>query len=250
MATVRELTEPSANYLLPVLPVGPNVCAVCRTSVAGTFPRCYQCSQARQNLPVTADAVVPYALSVKHTQFAHELSAYKNSPSRQARAELQLRLAALLWRWARDHEACLATRLGLPTVFDLVTVVPSTSGRVDPPLPVMVGKTAAPLAARYADTLIYNSAAPPDRTADLAKFLPTRRLHGESVLLIDDTWTQGGHVQSAAAALKVAGAGMVAIFVLGRHFTAQQQSPHAEAAKAYLDQARAVGWSFATCAAE
>lgn len=250
MATVRDLTEPSANYLLPVLAPGPNVCPICRTSVAGDFPRCYQCGQARQRLPVTADGVLPYALSVKGAQYAHELWSYKNSASLRAREELQLRLGALLWRWARDHEACFARRLGLLDDFDVVTVVPSTSGRTDAPLPDIVGRIAAPLAPRYAETMIYNTAAPAGRSADITKFRVTVRLNGESVLVVDDTWTQGGHAQSAAAALKIAGAGAVGIFVLGRHFTTQQQRPHGEAAKQYLDAARRVGWSFDNCAAE
>jgi orotate phosphoribosyltransferase len=37
------------------------------------------------------------------------------------------------------------------------------------------------------------------------------------VLLIDDTWTTGANAQSAAAALKSAGAGPVAAVVIGRH---------------------------------
>jgi adenine/guanine phosphoribosyltransferase-like PRPP-binding protein len=37
------------------------------------------------------------------------------------------------------------------------------------------------------------------------------------VLLIDDTWVSGASAQSAAAALKLAGARRVAIVVLGRH---------------------------------
>ncbi len=36
------------------------------------------------------------------------------------------------------------------------------------------------------------------------------------VLLVDDTWTTGGHVQSAAAALKAAGASHVTALVLAR----------------------------------
>ena len=39
----------------------------------------------------------------------------------------------------------------------------------------------------------------------------------ESVLLIDDTWTTGASAQSAAAALKAAGAEHVAAVVIGRH---------------------------------
>ena len=37
------------------------------------------------------------------------------------------------------------------------------------------------------------------------------------MLLIDDTWTTGANAQSAAAALKSAGAERVAAVVIGRH---------------------------------
>jgi orotate phosphoribosyltransferase len=37
------------------------------------------------------------------------------------------------------------------------------------------------------------------------------------VLLIDDTWTTGASAESAAHVLKAAGAGVVAVVVIGRH---------------------------------
>ena len=40
---------------------------------------------------------------------------------------------------------------------------------------------------------------------------------GADVLLIDDTWVSGASAQSAAAALKAAGARRVALVVIGRH---------------------------------
>jgi adenine/guanine phosphoribosyltransferase-like PRPP-binding protein len=40
---------------------------------------------------------------------------------------------------------------------------------------------------------------------------------GADVLVVDDTWVSGGSAQSAAAALKLAGARHVAVVVLGRH---------------------------------
>jgi hypothetical protein len=40
---------------------------------------------------------------------------------------------------------------------------------------------------------------------------------GADVLVVDDTWVSGGSAQSVAAALKLAGAGRVAVVVLGRH---------------------------------
>jgi orotate phosphoribosyltransferase len=39
---------------------------------------------------------------------------------------------------------------------------------------------------------------------------------GLGVLVVDDTWVSGGSAQSVAAALKLAGAGPVAVVVLGR----------------------------------
>jgi orotate phosphoribosyltransferase len=44
-----------------------------------------------------------------------------------------------------------------------------------------------------------------------------RRLNGQDVLLVDDTWTKGPSVQSAALVLKNAGAGRVGVLVIGRH---------------------------------
>ena len=52
---------------------------------------------------------------------------------------------------------------------------------------------------------------------DVDRYEPTARLTAEPVLLIDDTWTTGANAQSAAAALKRAGAGPVAAVVIGRH---------------------------------
>jgi len=49
------------------------------------------------------------------------------------------------------------------------------------------------------------------------KFVVTAPIEGRSVLLIDDTWTTGASAQSAAAALKAAGASATAAVVIGRH---------------------------------
>lgn len=119
MATVAELTEGYANHLVPMLPAGPGVCSVCGTSVAG-YGTCWQCSQHKRLLPARADAVASVALAVKREQLAYELGAYKSSPSPLARRQLQLQLAAVLWRWLDRHEQCLARTTG---VADFDTVV-------------------------------------------------------------------------------------------------------------------------------
>ncbi|MDQ6803423.1 MAG: hypothetical protein M3065_00330 [Actinomycetota bacterium] len=56
-----------------------------------------------------------------------------------------------------------------------------------------------------------------EHTFSAEKFVVRRRLAGEPVLLIDDTWTSGAGAQSGAAALRMAGSGPVAAVVIGRH---------------------------------
>ncbi len=61
---------------------------------------------------------------------------------------------------------------------------------------------------------------------------------GGDVLVVDDTWVSGGSAQSAAAALKLAGARRVAVVVLGRHVNpADPRSAAFLAAAAALDGA-------------
>jgi len=55
------------------------------------------------------------------------------------------------------------------------------------------------------------------RHLDIQRFHAERTVAPADVLLIDDTWVSGASAQSAAAALKLAGARRVAIVVLGRH---------------------------------
>jgi hypothetical protein len=55
------------------------------------------------------------------------------------------------------------------------------------------------------------------RDPDATRFYTERgRLDG-NVLLLEDSWVSGASAQSAAAALKRAGAARVAVIVLGRH---------------------------------
>ena len=57
------------------------------------------------------------------------------------------------------------------------------------------------------------------------------------VLLIDDTWTTGGRIQSLAYALKAAGAARVAAIVLGRHVNSDHKQY--EPARQLIERIRA-----------
>ncbi|MGW7527795.1 hypothetical protein [Streptomyces sp. NPDC054783] len=216
MATVVGLSARYANFLVhPLLP-GPGVCRVCRGPANVGYPTCWRCNEAAKLLGVgTADAVVPVSLALKGEQYANELWRYKNAAGPQQQY-FRMGLAAVLWRFLAMHEECIRTHCAVPS-FDIVTTVPSTSGRGDHPLRAMVADMAGVTRDRHRDLLV-----PTPEAADLGRAASSRRyasarLRGESVLLIDDTWATGNHAQSAGAALKAAGAASVAIVVLGRH---------------------------------
>jgi predicted amidophosphoribosyltransferase len=212
MPSVGELSGLYENVLLGPRR-GPDVCGTCFNFTAG-YDRCYACAYGHESL----DALVPISYSVAREQLHHTLASYKRLDGDVARW-LGATLAAILWRFLTEHEACLAQAAHTHR-FDITTTVPSSDRNRDErhPLRHIVGDLVGPTRDRYRPLLRRTSAQVPPRTFDPSKFESTTpRLHGESVLLIDDTWTTGASAQSAAAALKQAGAGAVAAVVIGRH---------------------------------
>lgn len=213
MATVRELSDPYANFLLnPLPPQTADVCRICLTLTQG-YPACYACDFQ----PDHADAVLPISYSVDGQQLHTALAGYKRRADQTGR-KFRAELAAVLWRFLDMHEACLARRAGSHR-FDLVTTVPSSVAARDPshPLRGIVGSVVGPTAPRYAALLARSTMPVAERTVEPGKYAPSVTLSGESVLLVDDTWTTGGSAQSAAGALKLAGAGAIGVIVIERH---------------------------------
>jgi len=211
MPTVAELTALYENFLLRPRR-GPQVCRVCFNFTRG-YDRCYACAQGQEWL----DAVVPISYSVAREQLHHALAHYKR-PGGDVSRRLSIELAAVTWRFLAAHEGCLASATQVEQ-FTLVTTVPSTHRERDEthPLRWMVRDVVAPTRARHERLLRRSGQEVRARDVAVQKYEPTRSLRGESVLLIDDTWTSGASAQSAAASLKSAGAGTVAAVVIGRH---------------------------------
>ncbi len=249
MVTVGEVSAPYENFLVPVLSPGEGACAVCKRAVMPGWSTCYQCGTHRTVLARTADVVAPIALSVKGEQRAYELSSYKNSSNLSARSRLALGIGAVLWRWLDRHEACVMGYAGVGE-FPLVVPVPSTRNRADHPLPGILRNIVKPTSGRCADDILSSSPRYPGDSREVHddRFLAARRLRGEPVMIIDDQWTSGGRAQSAAAALKLAGSGPVAVVALGRHFDRTPSGEqYQQAAERYYRSARALGWNWTEC---
>lgn len=210
MPTVAELSAPFANFMLGPRP-GPDVCARCFDLTDG----CGQCSACARNWRFL-EAMVPISYSVSDGQLHHALASYKRLAGVSAR-QLTLGLAAVLWRHLACHERCLARAAGVDA-FTLVTTVPSSSPDRDAAhrLRELAGLV-TPLRGRYERVLRRSAAPAASHQLCVDKYAPLRDLTGHAVLLIDDTWTRGANAQSAAAALKAAGAETVAAVVIGRY---------------------------------
>lgn len=220
MPSVAELTAAYGNFMLAPRH-GPNVCDVCFNLTNG-YARCYACSRTPQCL----DVVAPISYSVAHEQLHHVLAAYKRLQGRVAE-QLGIELAAVLWRYLAAHEGCLAGAVGLER-FPLATTVAAGTAERDAtqPLRRVIGLI-EPLRDRYVRLLQRTDSKVLPRQFDRCRFACREPLNGDPVLLIDDTWTSGASAQSAAAALKTAGAGAVVAVVIGRHLNRPWRANHA-----------------------
>ena len=198
--------------LYPLEPPGrPGICAVCRGPAGPGFARCYQCAQHDLlGRSLLADAVVPVSYAVKGTAFAADLWRYKSWPAPGAAA--QTSMLALLLAFLHDHGACVWRHAGMPAPSRLA-VVPTGCGRPGPhPLLAL----SAPYL-RLPVTRLVIRPGEQGRDPNVNRFSAERTPARASVLLLEDTWVSGASAQSAAAALKRAGARHVAVVVLGRH---------------------------------
>ena len=222
---LRQRLRSAALPLYPPVPRPPGWpapdCEVCRGPVRPGFVRCYQCDQHTLLAPaLLADAVVPVSYAIKGTPFATALWRYKSEPvpsapasgPAPAPASARASLLALMLAFLADHGPCVWRRAGMPPP-GCLAVVPTGAGRPGPhPLLRLVSPylllPVCPLALRPGRQ---------GRDLDVDRFQVLARPAGASVLLVDDTWVSGASAQSAAAALKLAGARHVAVVVLGRH---------------------------------
>jgi len=192
-------------------------CEVCRGPVRPGFARCYQCDRhARLGPALLADTVVPVSYAIKGTPFADHLWRYKSvsAPSSSAPTSASARalVLALLLAFLTDHGPCVWQRASMPPP-DRLAVVPTGAGRPGPhPLLRLVSPYL-----RLPGCSLALRPGRQGRDLDLDRFQVQARPTGASVLLLDDTWVSGASAQSAAAALKLAGARHVAVIVLGRH---------------------------------
>jgi predicted amidophosphoribosyltransferase len=192
---------------------GPGVCPRCLNLTDNRDGLCRACGTGEQHLA----AVVPISYSVGGEWLHRVIASYKRDADPSV-PDAVATLAGICERFLATHECCIAGATGVGH-FDLVTSVPSSSPRRDArhPLSTIVGELVSVTRERYQRLLSPEPSRAVARRFDPGRFTVTRPLAHESVLLIDDMWTSGASAESAAAALRAAGAGTVVAVVIARH---------------------------------
>lgn len=210
---------------------GPGRCQVCTGPATGEL--CGQCSEQKAAYGTClADLVVPLAyakgkMTPRH-QSEHHVYRYKHrlQPSEECLRDLKLMMLTA----TSLHGECIARTVGW---WEVVTFVPSAD-RVGVNHPVV--ELARQVARFELDAKRILLDVGPDIAAEPQRWpLPDRfvvpptwvsTVAGRHVLVVDDTWVSGDKAQSAALALKAAGARVVTIICIARWLSWQYSAEH------------------------
>ena len=181
-------------------------CTVCATPTSR--PRCFTCD-SHYHHDGLADAVAFLTYAVAGEQSGYVMRGYKApGPLPEHRTVVTL----LAYTGLTRHARCCAVLAHAPvTHWATVPSLPAKPG--EHPFHQLVARLAPgqEVRLRAADWVEDARAVNPDHFR-VGQPLPA----GSHVLLMDDTWTSGGHAQSAALALRGAGAARVSLLVIAR----------------------------------
>lgn len=212
----RSLIANGGGYLRNTVPIPGETCTKCRGSwMRDGDHTCYACAFKYDSS--TADLVGSMVYAVSGSQSNKMMRAYKDTPPSTLMLQ---RVTSLVSLGVRAHFDCAEIHLGgaltkwatVPSTKTVPSDHPLRSQILTPLLgaehEIVVAATDAAKGKseserRELDTSLY----------DVSSEIPA----GTRVLLIDDTWTTGGHIQSVAKALKQAGAERVAALCVARY---------------------------------
>jgi hypothetical protein len=215
VATAADITDPLIRTYTRVLPVGPGICDICHGAPGAGWARCWSCAHSVGQVSMPIELVLPISLTELLGQLHHVLRSYKRDDyPAVVRDQFRVQISALLARFLAAHGDCIRRAAG--ETWDCITIVPSSTGRagVHPLDSVMHGFRS--LQDQYRPLLEAGPKAADHNQASDEAYVVTSDVDGLRVLLVDDTFTSGARVESAASALQLAGALVVAAVPIGR----------------------------------
>ena len=212
------VTDAIVVELVPMPPDAPDVCPICRSGKSLNFPTCWSCGHVRAQVAYPCPIVIPISFYRKPSPFRERMHDYKESPDLSVRLAQSRIVGGILVRYLVENGEQLADTFGK---WDAVVPVPST-------------KNPAPSALTHAITEDYSDFVTPIEwlvrgtgsmkfnNASQSGFEVSAEIGGAKVLLVDDTFTTGARMNSAAHALRAAGAVIIAGLVVARKINPPQ----------------------------
>ena len=236
MPTVEELSRVLAALCTPVPRAGPGTCAVCHAWSPPGRSICNACASVRAQVSRPCPRVVPVTLCAARSPLNRCLRAYKDDAEPEARWGGTVVVAALVARFLHDHGP-----------WDFLTTVPSSEGRPGRH-PLERAVSLVPwLSRRHRRVLAPGTVALAHRVAGDGGFEVVAPVRRRRIVVVDDVLATGSRAQSAASALALAGATVVAVVPLAR-MVAGPGAPSFETA-AWTAWSRRQSFRWDTCCA-
>jgi predicted amidophosphoribosyltransferase len=222
------------------------MCRVCCGPTTGGYAHCFACRTLLAQLKAPLAPVLPVEICPVPSPLYRVLMGYKESSIGELRRLLQAGVAKRLTDFYVNHQVCILAGLG--GWAELIVPVPSTVRPPPSPLEQTLGFSILSLYAAVAGEtgrmpyqLLHRTVASVGHMqadADAFAVCPdlASKVPGARILLFDDTYVSGARSQSAAAALRQAGARRVLIVPLGRVIRPDKSEAHAQFAKRYVDR--------------
>lgn len=125
----HDWTDPYLEIYRQIPRAGRGVCHVCHSGPSPGYRSCASCSRTMGQVSAPTTLILPISLYRLRGQLHTFLRGYKDGTA-DVSATAGAVLAATLARFAVAHWDCIRQRLGGPV--DVVTTVPSTTGRAEP----------------------------------------------------------------------------------------------------------------------
>ncbi len=210
----RSLVENAGGYLRNTVHIPGETCSKCRgTRMQDGYHSCYPCSYVYGTC--AADLVGTIIYGVDGLQSGKLMFGYKNTPQSSA---LTQRVSSLVALALRGHTGCASAIVGVPVSHWATVPSLRNIGSAHPFRAILAAILSSGREIEVAATKAAASKSDQERRSlnpgfyELRTGVPT----GVHVMVVDDTWTSGGHAQSVALALKQAGAAKVSVLAVAR----------------------------------